>query len=172
MDEKALQDDDLLARKALLLGTRQLANEFAELANLGDRLARRWVFRLHRYGTTLALLSMVDKIVCRVEAISTYQLDKETGKFVMSWDVWSNSLKEKPIFPNRETIFAWIVMRLINDDIAETLKLCEARAAGQSHMTDSKAHMCPNYFFGRPNKHWCSKKCGSRMRVAKIRNED
>ena len=120
---------------------------------------------MHRYGTTLALLSMVDRIVRRVEAVSTYQLDRGTGKFVASWDFWAGSIKT-PIFPNRETIFAWIVMRIINDDIAGTVKRCKAPLAKQKRVKRDANATCPNYFFGLSNRHYCSKTCGTRVRVA------
>ena len=166
---KALQEDDLLARKSLLLNTHDLANELADLANSGDELAHRWIYRLHKYGTTRPVLSMVNPLVRKVEAVSTYQLDKETGKFVASWDVWSKSLKEKPIFPSRETIFAWIVMRIINDDIAGKVKRCKAPLAKQKRMARDPDATCPNYFFGLSNRHYCSKTCGTRVRVANRR---
>jgi hypothetical protein len=168
LNGKALQEDDLLARKALLLDTRELGEEIVSLANSGDAMALRWIRRLFRYGVTPTMLNMIDRIVREVDLVHNYRLNPDNSKFDLELRVWGRvqPVPDQPLFPNMETVFCWILMRLVNDEIADTLTRCLAPAS------KSKDKACNNYFFARPNRAWCSKTCGSRVRAAKKRRKD
>jgi len=113
-----------LAKWALLQEPTKLAEIFAHLANEEDEIALRWISRLHRDGMTLTWQSALDKLVRRVDLVHNYRLNRETGMFQLELREWGQIYPERddPLFPNLETVFAWIVMRLVNAGLDKKLK--------------------------------------------------
>lgn len=153
------QDYELLARQAWLMEPRELADEFARMANSGDEIAKRWMFRLYRYGMTPIWLSAVDKLVRRVDLVHNYRLNRETQTFELQLRPWGriSPVKDPSLFPHAEVVFGWILMRLVNAGLDEAVKRCAASD-------------CRKYHFRRGK--WCSDTCGSRMRLRKKRRID
>ena len=149
-------DLDLLAKWALLQEPRELAADFARRANEGDKTAMRWISRIYKDGMTISWLGALDKLVRKVDLVHNYRLNKESGTFELELREWGRiyPIADEPLFPNLETIYAYIVMRLVNAGIDKKVKQCEAPD-------------CNNYHFKRGK--WCYKDCGSRVRVRNSR---
>ena len=153
------EDHEPLAKWALLQEPLALADEFARRANENDKVAKRWISRLYREGMTLSWQGAVDKLVRRVGLIHNYRLNKESGKYDLVLREWGqiHPVPDAPLFPNVETVYAWIVMRLVNAELDRKLKKCEATS-------------CENFHFRRGR--WCSNRCGGRMRQQEKRKRD
>lgn len=156
--ENPLHDPGLenLAKWALLQEPKKLADTFAHLANEEDEIAVRWISRLYRDGMTLAWRTALDKLVRRVDLVHHYRLNREKGRFELELREWGRIYPEpdSPLFPNLETVYAWIVMRLVNAGLDKKLKQCDSSN-------------CDNFHFRRGK--WCDDVCGTRERVRKSR---
>ena len=159
--ENPLHDPELekLAKWALLQEPRKLAAEFARRANDGDKTAKRWISRLYRDGMILTWQSSVDRLVRKVDLVHNYRLNKESGTFQLVLREWGQiyPVPDSPLFPDVETVYAWIVMRLVNAGIDGAVKRCEADD-------------CRKYHFRRGK--WCDDGCGTRIRQRDKRKRD
>jgi hypothetical protein len=159
--ENPLHDPALeqLAKWALLQEPHRLAAEFARRANGGDKRAKRWISRLYLDGMTLTWQSSVDRLVRKVDLVHNYKLNKEGGTFQLVLREWGriHPVPDESLFPSVETVYAWIVMRLVNAGLDTKVKQCAAPD-------------CCDFHFKRGK--WCYKDCGSRIRVREKRKRD
>ena len=152
-----------------------LAAELANRANDGDWQARRWILWMIERDDA-ALAALMRPKVAQVKMSYSHCLNKETGRFELTLTHWRWRLGKDKFprcpFENQEQVYAYAAMRIFNDDLHHNVKQCEAFAPGSKGSGNDQQTTCPNHFFGRPNKKFCSDNCRTRVNIAAKRDAD
>ena len=130
-----------------------LAEVLAQYANDGDEDALRWVKRLFRYGPTVSLLSELDKKLRYIRSEAYLSFNYTTARFE-----WKHGFPSDRTFSDRDSIYAVMVARMINDGSDGRLKQCELES-------------CRKYFTGNAKARYCHDNCGAIVRARKMRKD-
>ena len=127
--------------------------QFLWLANEGEETVLKWVKRVEKEGVTPALVIEINRALEKINFIACPALLPGMEKLGFRYanpagvDGWDD-----------ETTMTYWVANLIADGTLNRLKRCEFKE-------------CRKYFLGNAKAKYCSDRCGSNVRVRKLRSK-
>lgn len=125
----------------------------AESANSGQSDALRWTSRLaevKRSGSRRALKEFLDDLTDAAAEVTQVISAVRRGNRIQ----WSYRYPSQAVLGD---LFALAMLRLVDEDQLSRFNYCQSPA-------------CGTLFFGNTQRKWCSRNCGSRTRVKRMRS--